>query len=92
MYVVVASQEKCQELSDDRFKSGAIALNTEVERISLDEKDPNVVIVECSNGRKILADHVILTVSVGVLRERQATMLEKMPISELKIRTINVSP
>jgi len=83
-------QEKSQELSNGSFQIDVIALNNEVERISLNDQDSSVM-VECSNGRRIRADHVIITVSVGVLREIHAKLFENMPIPEMKIHSINVS-
>jgi len=88
--VFLSTQKKSEELSNGSFKSDVIALNSEVERISLNDQGSSVV-VECSNGRTIYADHVIITVSVGVLREMRTKLFENLPLPELKIRSINVS-
>ena len=66
-------------------------MNSEVERISLDDQNSSIIVVKCSNGRRIHADHIIITVSVGALQEMHTKLFENMAIPELKIRSINVS-
>ncbi|XP_069684370.1 spermine oxidase-like isoform X2 [Periplaneta americana] len=54
-------------------------LNTEVIKIKwkkLSEENEDKVIVESSDGSSYTADHVIVTVSLGVLKERAADMFE----------------
>lgn len=77
-------------MSNGSFESDVIALNNEVERISLNDRDSSIT-VECSNGKKIHTDHVIITLSVGALQEIHTRLFENMPIPESKILSINVS-
>ena len=55
--------------------SGVIHLNSEVVSIQWDRSisSGNPVMVQCSNGVRYPADHVILTVSLGVLKEKIKT-------------------
>lgn len=51
-----------------------ILFNKEVERISWDDTKKDTVTVECSDGTKYTADHVICTVSLGVLKATHKRM------------------
>ncbi|XP_013134789.1 PREDICTED: possible lysine-specific histone demethylase 1-like isoform X3 [Papilio polytes] len=51
-----------------------IKLNTEVTKIVWPQKPLTPVEVTCSNGEVFKADNVIITVSIGVLKERYTTL------------------
>lgn len=80
-------QEKCQELSHGAFVQQNIITGIEVNKISLDSSG---VRVECTDGRTFIADHVIVTVSLGVLKERYEELFESIPLPEEKVRAIKV--
>ena len=52
------------------LSSNVIHLNSEVVSIQWNQSVGHPVAVQCSNGLRYLADHVILTVSLGVLKEK----------------------
>lgn len=62
-------------------------LNKEVSNIIWKNVKPKVI---CSDGTSYSADHVIITVSLGVLKECVKTMFDP-PLPEYKFRAIDVS-
>ncbi|XP_061398422.1 spermine oxidase [Musca vetustissima] len=64
---------------------GRIFLNQRVEQI--DWSNPHNIRVKCSNGTVLTSDHVICTVSLGVLKELHGNMfIPSLPVS--KVRSI----
>uniref|UniRef100_A0A0V0G8I4 Putative flavin-containing amine oxidase n=1 Tax=Triatoma dimidiata TaxID=72491 RepID=A0A0V0G8I4_TRIDM len=63
---------------------GRLSLNTEVEEI---DWNGLVVLVKCKNGKLFKADHVIVTVSLGVLKEKYRTLFNP-PLPVEKVRAI----
>ncbi|RVE47205.1 hypothetical protein evm_008173 [Chilo suppressalis] len=53
-------------------------LNKEVTQINWSEDPSKKVVVTCKDGSSYTADNVIVTVSIGVLKERHATMFSPM--------------
>uniref|UniRef100_A0A3P8VFH9 Polyamine oxidase n=1 Tax=Cynoglossus semilaevis TaxID=244447 RepID=A0A3P8VFH9_CYNSE len=51
------------------------------------EKRPSPVVVECENGEKIQADHVIVTVPLGYLKQHQSTLFHP-PLPSHKSQSI----
>lgn len=78
--------KQSRRLSGDDFYSRVVSVDTEVRRIfhGNDNARKHVLVVECLNDRTIFADHVIMTVSVGVLRERHTTLFEKFPLPDTR--------
>jgi hypothetical protein len=56
----------------------------------VDGENKNKVVVECSDGSVYAAKHVIVTVSLGVLKERADSMFEPA-LPEEKLNAIKVS-
>ena len=56
----------------------------------VDGQNKNKVVVECSDGSVYVAQHVIVTVSLGVLKERADSMFEPA-LPEEKLNAIKVS-
>lgn len=78
-------QENCPENFVERYFS----LNTEVIHVS---KTANEELkVECSNNVTYIVDHVICTVSLGVLQDSYERLFERVLLPEEKIRAIRVS-
>ena len=63
-------------------------LNTEVSLIQYNLKDEKVII-KTTNGKTYCADHVIVTIPLGVLKEKYNTLF-KPPLPEKKVKTIKV--
>lgn len=57
---------------------------------NLPEEYVNKVIVECSDGTSYLADFVIITVSLGVMKEKVQTMFQPM-LPSSKLNAVEVS-
>ncbi|XP_019851354.1 PREDICTED: spermine oxidase-like [Amphimedon queenslandica] len=64
----------------------AVHLNCKVERISWNNKD---IIVSCTNGRSFTAKHVIITVSLGVLKELVHDSFFDPPLPLDKVKAVN---
>jgi hypothetical protein len=56
----------------------------------VDGRNKSKVVVECSDGSVYVAQHVIVTVSLGVLKERGDSMFEPA-LPEEKLNAIKVS-
>jgi len=56
----------------------------------VDGQNKNKVVVKCSDGSVYVAQHVIVTVSLGVLKERADSMFEPA-LPEEKLNAIKVS-
>ena len=65
-------------------------LNTEVSLIENNLKDGNVI-VKTTDGNIYCADHVIVTIPLGVLKAKYNTLFNP-PLPEIKIKTIQVCP
>ncbi|XP_072946802.1 peroxisomal N(1)-acetyl-spermine/spermidine oxidase-like [Epargyreus clarus] len=65
-----------------------IKLNTEVTSISWPRDGTGDVVVTCRGGEQYTAPNVIVTVSLGVLKERHASLFSP-PLPEDKIEAIN---
>ena len=63
-------------------------LNTEVSLIQYDPKNGKAI-VETTNGKIYCADHVIVTIPLGVLKEKYNTLF-KPPLPKRKIKHIKV--
>lgn len=63
-------------------------LNAEVTQVDYSSED-NIVKVTTLDGKEYIADHVIMTPSLGVLKEQHETLFNP-PLSESKIRNIKV--
>lgn len=63
-------------------------LNAEVTQVDYSSED-NTVKVTTLDGKEYIADHVIMTPSLGVLKEQHETLFNP-PLSESKIRNIKV--
>jgi hypothetical protein len=68
-------------------------LKTEVTKIKWDNlsgETINKIVVECSDGSVYVADHVIVTVSLGVLKDRGESMfqpaLPTQKLNAIKVR------
>lgn len=61
-------------------------LNAEVTQVDYSSED-NIVKVTTLDGKEYIADHVIMTPSLGVLKEQHETLFNP-PLSESKIRNI----
>ncbi|XP_013134706.1 PREDICTED: possible lysine-specific histone demethylase 1-like isoform X2 [Papilio polytes] len=62
-----------------------IKLNTEVTKIVWPQKPLTPVEVTCSNGEVFKADNVIITVSIGVLKERHTSLFKpSLPIDKVQ--------
>lgn len=64
-----------------------IKFNQTVRKIKYNQPD-GVIKVECENGDTYAADHVICTVSLGVLKEKHWNLFEPL-LSQEKINSIN---
>lgn len=78
----VYPNEKNKNILENR-----ILLNKTVEEIIWDSPGDNKVHIKCADGDKIEADHVICTVSLGVLKERHPELFIPC-LPELKVRAI----
>ena len=65
-------------------------LNTEVSLIENNLTDGNVI-VKTTDGNTYCADHVIVTIPLGVLKAKYNTLFHP-PLPEIKIKTIEVCP
>ncbi|XP_063391852.1 spermine oxidase-like [Cydia fagiglandana] len=65
-----------------------LKLNTEVKVIRAPQHPTECVIVECSDGSLYEADNVIVTVSLGVLKDKKSTLFSP-PLPEDKQTAIN---
>ena len=65
-------------------------LDTEVSLIEYNLKDGKVII-KTTDGDTYYADHVIVTIPLGVLKEKYNTLFHP-PLPEKKIKTIQVCP
>lgn len=63
-------------------------LNAEVTQVDYSNED-NTVKITTLDGKEYIADHVIMTPSLGVLKEQHETLFNP-PLSESKIRNIKV--
>ncbi|KAL0808805.1 hypothetical protein ABMA28_012483 [Loxostege sticticalis] len=66
-------------------------LNKEVTQILWPQDPEGVVVVKCKDGAEYTADNVIVTVSVGVLKERHESLFSP-PLPQEKIDAINGIP
>lgn len=78
-------KKKPQDLSLDIEKK--IQLNKEVSNISWSDPTHEYLIVKCSDGSSYEADHVIVTVSLGVLKENYQTLFTPQ-LPAIKINAI----
>lgn len=65
-----------------------VQLNTEVEKIVYANPIGDPILIKCIDGTSYSADHLICTVSLGVLKERHLNLFEPLLPYE-KIKTIN---
>ncbi|KAK7578114.1 hypothetical protein V9T40_010319 [Parthenolecanium corni] len=77
---------KSQEIANGKFLDENVITNKPVRKISLND---DLVRVECEDGDSYLANHVILTVSLGVLREKYQEMFDGISLPEKKILALN---
>lgn len=80
-------QEKAEEMSDGKFLKSHVLTNKEVRKIRVNEND---VMVDCQDGSSFSADHVILTVSLGVLKEQYKHLFENIHLPDTKVEAIEV--
>ncbi|XP_021918923.1 spermine oxidase-like isoform X2 [Zootermopsis nevadensis] len=70
---------------DEVHVGGNVKYNKEVTHIKWNNVPANKVLVECSDGSSYAADHVILTVSLGVLKEKAHSIFyPALPPKKLK--------
>lgn len=74
-------------MSDGKFLKSHVLANKEVRKIRVNEND---VTVECQDGSSFSADHVILTVSLGVLKEQYKHLFENIHLPASKVEAIEV--
>ncbi|XKL59615.1 hypothetical protein PGB90_000631 [Kerria lacca] len=77
--------EKCEKITNGNFSKNLIIKNTPVKKISMVD---NMIHVECDNDTIYLANHVIITVSLGVLKKKYKKLFEEIPLPEEKILAI----
>lgn len=68
--------------------SKQLRLNQEVQKV--DWSDPDRVVVTCTDGSEYVAEQVLTTVSVGVLKSSPGLFVPPLP--EWKTKAIEVSP
>jgi hypothetical protein len=83
-------QNKYPNGKDEVNVDANIKYNKEVTCIKWNNVPANKVLVECSDGSSYAADHVILTVSLGVLKEKAHSMFYPA-LPPQKLKTIEVS-
>ncbi|XP_067671269.1 spermine oxidase-like [Haliotis asinina] len=67
---------------------GSVQYNTEVTNIHLDTARPTPKVkVRCRNGRQMMAEHVIVTCSLGFLKRHHGTLFSP-PLSSQKVHAI----
>lgn len=83
-------QEKAREISpNENFLDEHFIRNKRVNTIRLD--DENVVHVECDDGSRYLARHIIVTISLGVLKQNYQTLFgDGLALPDEKITAIRV--
>ncbi|XP_063967218.1 spermine oxidase-like [Lytechinus pictus] len=59
--------------------------------VALDYEDDSVVMVTCEDGRTFLCNHVIVTASIGFLKENVETLFQP-PLPEDKLDAIRIFP
>lgn len=74
-------------MSNGRFLKSHVLTNKEVRKIRVNDID---VTIECQDGSSYSADHVILTVSLGVLKEQYKQLFENICIPDNKVKAIEV--
>lgn len=75
-------------MSKGRFLESNVLTNKEVKKIRVNDND---VTVECQDGSSYSVNHVILTVSLGVLKEQSERLFENISLPESKVKAIEVS-
>lgn len=83
-------QNKYPGGEDEVHVGGNVKYNKEVTHIKWNNVPANKVLVECSDGSSYAADHVILTVSLGVLKEKAHSIFYPA-LPPKKLKTIEVS-
>lgn len=86
-------QRKIPDPANELPVRNKTSFEKEVKKIKWDivhGQNKNKVVVECSDGSVYAAPHVIVTVSLGVLKERADSMFEPA-LPEEKLNAIKVS-
>lgn len=81
-------QEKVEKMTNGRFLDEYILLDKEVKEICINEDN---VHVKCSSGEKYIGKVVILTVSLGVLKEKYKELFKDYALPAEKILAIEVN-
>lgn len=88
IYLTFFKQKKFPNPEEELPVLNKTILNTEVTKVDYSSEDSSVKITTL-DGKEYIADHVIMTPSLGVLKAQYETLFNP-PLPESKIKTIQV--